>query len=79
VDIDFKMTLEAHSDDENGFVEIILHRSTNSEPQDIRGQFQLIRSSDLDNYSTQEVIQDFVINDIVSSFSYSLYKDFTVQ
>ena len=50
------------------------------ETKNIEGQFVLLRYNSLDNFSSQEILQNFIIDDITDKGTrYSLYKDYTVQ
>ena len=69
--------LKAKNNYDNGYIDITLYFAHPT--KNIKGQFQLLRYSNLDDYSTETIIQTFLIDDNASNHEYYLYRDFTVQ
>lgn len=69
--------LKAENNYDNGYIDIKLIFENLGD--NIQGQFRLLRYSDTDNYATQEVLQEFIIDDIVTESEFYLFKDLTAQ
>lgn len=77
IPINLDIQLSATNNFVEGYTQIAMKAEKTIE---IKGNFRILRFSNLDNFVEQETMEQLVLDDIVTSGSnYILYKDYTVQ